>query len=87
MEFLDILGLVAGFCTSSSIIPQIVKTVKTKQAQDVSIFMFIVMFTGNTLWVYYGVQKSDIAIIATNILAMALNITMFVLKYIYKEKK
>lgn len=87
MKFLDILGLVAGLCTSSSILPQIIKTVKTKQTEDVSIFMFIVMFTGNSLWVYYGIQKSDIAIIATNILAMALNIIMFVLNYRYKAKQ
>ena len=46
MEFLDVLGLVARICTSSSIIPQLVKTIKT---QDVSIFMFIVMLAGNAL--------------------------------------
>lgn len=85
MEGIDILGIIAGICTSSAIIPQIVKTLKKKKAQEVSIFMFIVLMTGNGLWVYYGVVKSDIAIISTNIFALSLNIMMIVLKYRYRK--
>jgi MtN3 and saliva related transmembrane protein len=85
MEGIDILGIIAGICTSSSIIPQIVKTLKEKKAQEVSVFMFIVLMTGNALWIYYGFEKSDIAIISTNFFALVLNIVMIVLKFRYKE--
>jgi len=85
MEGIDILGIIAGICTSSSIIPQIVKTLKEKKAQEVSVFMFIVLMTGNALWIYYGFEKSDIAIISTNFFALVLNIIMIVLKFRYKE--
>lgn len=84
MDLIDIIGIVAGILTSSSIVPQIVKTLKKKKAQDVSVFMFIVMMTGNALWVYYGLDKSDIAIISTNFLALGLNITMLALKYRFR---
>jgi MtN3 and saliva related transmembrane protein len=85
MAFIDILGIVAGLCTSSSLIPQIVTTLKKKKAGEVSIFMFIVMMTGNALWIYYGFDKSDIAIISTNFLALALNVVMLILKFRYRE--
>ncbi|MCF6405108.1 SemiSWEET transporter [Chitinophaga filiformis] len=85
MEFLEILGLAAGICTSSSLLPQLIKTVKTKEAQDVSVFMFIVMLTGNSLWIYYGFAKSDFPIISTNFLALGLNIAMLVFKYKYRH--
>jgi len=85
MEGIDILGIIAGICTSSSIIPQIVKTLKEKKAREVSVFMFIVLMTGNALWIYYGFEKSDIAIISTNFFALVLNIVMIVLKFRYKE--
>lgn len=85
MEFIEILGLVAGICTSSASVPQIVTTIKKKKAQDVSPFMFMVLLIGNLLWVYYGFNKSDIPIITTNILAVALDIIMLILKYKYKE--
>ena len=81
MDLIDIIGIAAGIFTSSSIVPQIIKTLKKKKAREVSVFMFIVMMTGNALWVYYGFDKSDIAIISTNFLALGLNITMVVLKY------
>ncbi|RYY05795.1 MAG: hypothetical protein EOP43_08070, partial [Sphingobacteriaceae bacterium] len=73
-------GLVAGACTSCALIPQVVQTIKTKKASDVSIFMFVVMLTGNALWVFYGFTKSDLAIILTNLLTVGLNVTMLVLK-------
>jgi MtN3 and saliva related transmembrane protein len=85
MEFIEILGLVAGLCTSSSILPQLIKTLKTKEANDVSVFMFIVMLTGNSLWIYYGFDKSDLPIISTNFLALGLNIAMLVFKYRYRN--
>ena len=85
--FIKILGLVAGACTSLAILPQVVTTFKTKKASDVSMFMFIVMLTGNVLWVVYGVAKSDFAIIITNLITVALNITMLVFKVKYKENK
>ncbi len=85
MEFIDILGLVAGICTSTSLVPQLIKTVKTKTAKDVSVFMFIVMLTGNSLWIYYGFSKSDLPIISTNFVSLALNIALIILKLKYKN--
>jgi MtN3 and saliva related transmembrane protein len=85
MEFIEGLGLVAGICTSSSIVPQLVKSIKTKQVKDVSVVMFIVLFTGNGLWIYYGLSKSDVPIVLTNSLSVILNIAMLVLKYKYRH--
>lgn len=87
MGFIELLGIVAGLCTSSSIIPQIVKTVKRKVANDVSIFMFLVLSTGNVLWIYYGKEKEDIPIMATNLLALSLNAVMMALKYKFRNAK
>lgn len=85
MEFINILGLVAGICTSSSVIPQIITTIKKKKASDVSLVMFVVLMTGNALWIYYGIIKDDFAILATNAFSALLNIVMLVLKYLYRR--
>lgn len=87
MDIIEIVGLVAGACTSSSLIPQLVTTVKKKKATDVSLFMFIVMFTGNALWTYYGFAKSELPIIITNLIALSLNIVMMILKIKYKKNE
>lgn len=85
MNFIDILGLVAGICTSSSVIPQIITTIKKKKAAEVSLAMFIVLMTGNALWIYYGIIKDDLAIAATNSFSELLNLVMLVLKYRYRR--
>ena len=84
MKFIEVLGIVAGLCTSASVIPQLIKTIRTRKAADVSVFMFIVLLTGNSLWVYYGADKVDVPIIATNILSILLNIAMLFFKFKYK---
>jgi MtN3 and saliva related transmembrane protein len=85
MDFIEILGLVAGICTSSAVIPQLVTTIKKKKASEVSTMMFIVLLTGNALWVYYGFDKQDVPIIATNLFTICLNIAMLILKFKYKD--
>ena len=87
MEFIEVLGIVAGLCTSASVIPQLIKTIRTRKAADVSVFMFIVLLTGNSLWVYYGADKGDVPIIATNILSILLNIAMLFFKFKYKSNE
>ncbi len=84
MKFIEIWGLVAGIFTSSSVLPQIIKTIKEKKAEQVSPFMFAVMMTGNAMWIYYGIYKGDIAIISTNILAISLCVFMLILHFKYE---
>ena len=87
MEIIEIIGLVAGICTSSSVLPQLITTVKKKKSSQVSTAMFIVMLSGNALWVYYGIDKQDIPIVATNIFTICLNIAMLILKFKFKGNK
>lgn len=85
MDFIEGLGLVAGICTSSAVIPQLITTIKKKKASDVSTIMYIVLLAGNALWVYYGVEKQDIPIITTNLFTIILNVVMLFLKFKYKN--
>lgn len=85
MDFIEVIGIVAGICTSSAVIPQLVTTIKKKKASEVSTLMFIVLLTGNALWVYYGIDKKDVPIIATNIFTICLNVIMLFLKFKYKD--
>jgi MtN3 and saliva related transmembrane protein len=87
MQFIEVLGLIAGVCTSAASIPQIVTTIQKKKATDVSPLMFVVLLAGNVLWLYYGIEKSDLPIILTNILSVILDIVMLVLRFKYNRKK
>ena len=87
MNWTQVIGLAAGVCTSTSLIPQVVKTIKEKKAEDVSLVMLLVLGTGIILWIIYGIRKNDLPIIATNTFSLLVNITMVILGIKYKKQK
>lgn len=87
LKWIEILGIVAGLCTTSAVIPQLKKAIKTKKTADVSIGMFIVLLIGFVLWIIYGVQQSDVPIVLTNGLSLALNSLMIILILKYGKGK
>jgi len=85
MDMIQVLGLVAGACTSIASAPQVVKAWKTKYVKDVSKKMFILLALGTGLWLVYGIFKSDIPIIVTNAVSVACNSIMLLLKIRYQK--
>lgn len=83
MEITQILGIGAGFITCCSMIPQLVKIIKEKKAEDVSPLMLIVLMCGLGLWVAYGIMKEDWPIIITNSFSVLLNAVVLILRYKY----
>jgi MtN3 and saliva related transmembrane protein len=79
-----ITGIAAGCLTTSSTLPQIVKTIRSKDSKDVSVGMFSILVIGVGLWVAYGIMKNDLPIIIFNSLAVVLNILMIFLKFKYR---
>ncbi len=81
-----VIGLVAGVLTAFSMLPQLLKTLKEKKAENVSPVMLVVLILGVVLWLLYGVLKSDLPIILTNGVSVVLNIFMLVLRWKYRNK-
>ena len=61
-----LIGFVAAFCTTVSYVPQVRKCWKTHSTGDLSLKMILLLTTGISMWVVYGVLKSDMVIIAAN---------------------
>jgi MtN3 and saliva related transmembrane protein len=87
MNWTQVIGIAAGVCTSTSLIPQVVKTIKEKKAEDISLVVFLVLGSGVILWIVYGIKRNDIPIIATNAFSLLVNITMIILGIKYKKQK
>lgn len=86
MEFVDILGYVAGLLTTLTFLPQVIKTVKERSAKDVSLNMFLIAAANQVLWIIYGVLREDKVIILTNVFILVLSLTMIFLKMKYGKK-
>jgi MtN3 and saliva related transmembrane protein len=83
--FISVVGIAAGIFTATSMLPQVIKTLKEKEAENVSPVMLIILITGITLWVFYGILRNDIPIIATNGFSLVVNLCMLYLRWKYRK--
>ncbi len=81
----EIIGLIAAILTTSAYVPQVVKTWKTKLADDLSLTMYIAMFIGIILWLLYGIHLNSIAMILANSITAMLTFLLIVFKLRYKR--
>jgi MtN3 and saliva related transmembrane protein len=79
------IGIMATVFAVSSTLPQILKALKSKKTDDISIWLVVVLITGLGLWVFYGVAKNDIVLIGGNSIAVLLNCIMLLLKIKYSK--
>ena len=86
MDSAQIVGTVAGIFTALAMLPQLIKIIREKKAENVSGWMLLVLIAGLALWVGYGVLKNDLPIIITNSFSILLNCVLAFFRNKYKEK-
>jgi MtN3 and saliva related transmembrane protein len=78
---MTILGLIAGTCTTLSFLPQVIRTLRTRHARDLSAAWLLIFGLGTALWLTYGLLKSDIAIALANGVTFGLVMVLIIAKY------
>lgn len=82
----NILGLVAGVITSVAMLPQLIKVLKEKDVEDLSLLMICTLIVGLSLWVWYGFIKDELPIILSNAFAVLVNICLLISFLVYRKK-
>ena len=82
----NILGLVAGGITSVAMLPQLLKVLKEKNVEDISLMMIAVLIVGLSLWVWYGFLKDELPIILSNAFAVLVNLALLAAYFRYRQK-
>jgi MtN3 and saliva related transmembrane protein len=80
------IGILATVFAVSSTVPQIIKGMNTKKMDDVSVWLIMALIAGLSLWVTYGIAKSDIVIAGGNSIGVSLNVILLLLKMKYSRK-
>jgi MtN3 and saliva related transmembrane protein len=81
------IGIAASVFTSSTLLPQLIKIVKEKNADGTSYGMLAVLFVGLTLWIVYGSRKEDYIIIVANAFSLLVNIIVVILAVKYRNQR
>jgi MtN3 and saliva related transmembrane protein len=77
------LGSVAGTLTTLSFLPQVIRTWRTKSAEDLSLPMLAASTVGLACWLFYGIRIDSLPIIVTNGVTFILAGTSLILKLRY----
>jgi|TARA_Y100000310_G_scaffold141354_1_gene140789 MtN3 and saliva related transmembrane protein len=50
MNWINYIGLIAAALTTSCMLPQAIKTIKTKSTKDISLLMYSILIIGVIFW-------------------------------------
>jgi MtN3 and saliva related transmembrane protein len=68
----DFLGLLAAALTTISFFPQVLRTIRTKNTESISLAMYMIFTLGTALWLVYGITLGSLPIILSNAITVSL---------------
>ena len=81
----EFFGFLGAFLTTVAFVPQVVRTWRTRSAEDLSLTMLTVFFAGIVCWLAYGLSLGAVPIIMGNIVTLGLTAILIALKLSIKE--
>jgi len=82
----EFFGYFAAILTTLAFLPQLIKTLKTKKAEDVSLITLVMFLTGVLSWIIYGYKISSTPILLANIITFILNLLILIFKITFSKK-
>ena len=80
----DTIGYIAGILIIISLVPQIIKSWKTKSTTDLSLTRYLIYVAGVVMWLVYGIVISNNPMIVMNTINLTLALSVVYLKLKYK---
>ena len=78
-------GVGAALCTIVSVVPQIVKIIRERDASSVSLRMYALTVSAFSLWTVYGVMLGAWPLVAANAVSLMLAATALVCKWRFRD--
>ena len=83
---IEFFGYFAAILTTLAFLPQLIKTLKTKKAEDVSLITLIMFLTGVLSWIVYGYKIASTPILLANLITFVLNLLILIFKITFSKK-
>lgn len=80
MEYIDILGYIAGILVVISLLPQAIQSWKTRLTRDISLSRYVIYVIGLILWIIYAIIIGNGPVAVMNSLGLILAVSILYLK-------
>ena len=84
MDVIHTIGYIATFTIAISLIPQVIKSWRTKSTKDISIIWNGIYVTGLLLGLIYATGINEMPLIVGYFIEISLAISLIVAKFLYK---
>ena len=82
---IELIGLTAAILTTIAFVPQVIKVIRSKKTNNLSLTTYVIFTIGVGLWLVYGLFKKSISMILGN--GITLVLSSLILYYIFLGKK
>ena len=82
---IELFGYFAAILTTAAFLPQLLKTLNTKKADDVSLTTLIMFIIGVLSWIIYGYKISSKPILIANLITLILNLLILISKVYFSN--
>ena len=84
MDIIQTVGYIGTFTIAISLLPQVIKSWKTKSTKDISILWNSIYIIGLSLILIYAVGISQMPLIIGAVIEISLAVSLFIAKFLYK---
>ncbi|MBN2273088.1 MAG: hypothetical protein JXR41_12530 [Bacteroidales bacterium] len=82
---IELIGYLAAFFGTILMLPQTIKTFRTKNVRDISFLMLVIYIVNCTLWGIYGFYLHSGPMLLCNSIALIIGILMLIMKIGYSR--
>ncbi|MCW8409390.1 SemiSWEET family transporter [Legionella sp. PATHC035] len=79
-------GVIAFITSFIGLLPQIIKSLKTRSTQDLSMIMLINYLVCSVAWIIYGSSTDSFFVISSNVVGLIVSLLLILLKRHYDAR-
>jgi MtN3 and saliva related transmembrane protein len=83
----DAIGVGAALCSTTSFAPQLLKLIREKSGEAISIRMYALTVTAFSLWSFYGLMLKSWPLVLSNLVSLGLSSAILLLKWRYRDRE
>ena len=83
----QVVGYIGGVLVVAYNLPQLIKMIRTKSTDDVSMLSLVMQFVLNLIYIAYSILIGELPMLSSECIAAIICISMMVLKRIYDKPK
>ena len=84
-NMIQLIGYLAAIFTASTMAPQIIRSIRTKSVEDISLIMISIYVLNTALWLTYGILIKVLPIIIADGIAFCAGTMQLIIKLKYQR--